>query len=55
MIFDKWLATLTCGDEELVTLLWQVMNEAINPNRTRKKMVLLVGDGNNGKGLFKPY
>ena len=51
--FDKWLATLTCGDEELVTLLWQVMNEAINPNRTRKKMVLLVGDGNNGKGTFQ--
>ena len=51
--FNKWLATLTCGDEELVTLLWQVMNEAINPNRTRKKMVLLVGDGNNGKGTFQ--
>lgn len=51
--FDKWLDTLTCNDKELVTLLWQVMNEAINPNRTRKKMVLLVGDGNNGKGTFQ--
>lgn len=26
-----------------------------NPNRTRKKMVLMVGDGNNGKVLSKPY
>ena len=51
--FDKWLDTLTCNDKELVTLLWQVMNETINPNRTRKKMVLLVGDGNNGKGTFQ--
>lgn len=51
--FDKWLNTLACNDTELVTLLWQVMNEAINPNRTRKKMVLLVGDGNNGKGTFQ--
>ena len=51
--FDKWLDTLACNDNELVTLLWQVMNEAINPNRTRKKMVLLVGDGNNGKGTFQ--
>ena len=51
--FDEWLGTLACNDKELVTLLWQVMNEAINPNRTRKKMVLLVGDGNNGKGTFQ--
>ena len=51
--FDEWLDTLACHDSELVTLLWQVMNEAINPNRTRKKMVLLVGDGNNGKGTFQ--
>lgn len=51
--FDKWLNTLACNDTELVTLLWQIMNEAINPNRTRKKMVLLVGDGNNGKGTFQ--
>ena len=51
--FDEWLDTLACHDSELVKLLWQVMNEAINPNRTRKKMVLLVGDGNNGKGTFQ--
>lgn len=51
--FDKWLKTLANGDDEIVALLWQVMNEAINPNRTRKKMVILTGDGNNGKGTFQ--
>lgn len=51
--FLEWLKSIACGDDELVKLLWQIMNEAINPNRTRKKMILLVGDGNNGKGTFQ--
>lgn len=51
--FDKWFDSLACNDSEVVTLLWQIMNEAINPNRTRKKMVILTGDGNNGKGTFQ--
>ena len=34
---DNWLSSLACGDEEVVTLLWQIMNEAINPNHTRQK------------------
>lgn len=51
--FDKWFESLACNDSEVVTLLWQIMNEAINPNRTRKKMVILTGDGNNGKGTFQ--
>lgn len=51
--FDEWLKSIAVGDDEVVTLLWQIMNEAINPNRTRRKMALLVGDGNNGKGTFQ--
>lgn len=51
--FDEWLASLACGDTEIVTLLWQVMNEAINPNRTRRKMAIMTGNGNNGKGTFQ--
>lgn len=51
--FDKWLDTIADNDKDVVTLLWQVMNEAINPYRTRKKMVLMVGEGNNGKGTFQ--
>lgn len=51
---DKWLSSLACGDEEIVTLLWQLMNEAINPNHTRQKIGILYGQsGNNGKGTFQ--
>lgn len=35
--FLEWLKSIACGDDELVKLLWQIMNEAINPNRTRKR------------------
>ena len=51
---DNWLSSLACGDEEVVTLLWQLMNEAINPNHTRQKIGILYGQsGNNGKGTFQ--
>ena len=51
---DKWLSSLACGDEEIVTLLWQIMNEATNPNHTRQKIGILYGQsGNNGKGTFQ--
>lgn len=51
---DAWLFSLACGDEEIVTLLWQIMNEAINPNHTRGKIIFLYGpSGNNGKGTFQ--
>ncbi|EHZ82317.1 hypothetical protein SPAR126_2212 [Streptococcus pneumoniae 8190-05] len=53
LILYRWLEALAVNDKEVVALLWQVINEAINPNRTRKKMVLMVGDGNNGKGTFQ--
>lgn len=52
--FDRWLEALAVNDKEVVALLWQVINEAINPNRTRKKMVLMVGDVIMERVLFKP-
>ncbi|MCW6663291.1 phage/plasmid primase, P4 family [Aerococcaceae bacterium NML190073] len=50
---DEWFKSLACGDSEIQELLWQVINEAINPNYTRKKIGFLIGDGNNGKGTFQ--
>ena len=51
---DAWLSSIACGDEEVVTLLWQIMNELINPNHTRGKIIFLYGpSGNNGKGTFQ--
>src|SRR5699024_9537717 len=38
---------------EIVKLLWQVINDSIQGNYSRKKAIFLVGDGNNGKGTFQ--
>lgn len=50
---DKWFLSIANGDEELVKVLWEIVNEATNPNHTREKMAILYGDGNNGKGTFQ--
>ena len=50
---DKWFLSIANGDKELVKLLWEIVNEAVNPNHTREKMVILYGEGNNGKGTFQ--
>lgn len=51
--FDDWLSSIACGDSELITLFWQIILEAINPNYTRNKFAILYGNGNNGKGTFQ--
>ncbi|MEB8097767.1 phage/plasmid primase, P4 family [Staphylococcus xylosus] len=51
--FDNWLEEVACGDREVFTLLWQVINDSLNGNYTRKKAIFLVGDGNNAKGTFQ--
>lgn len=55
VIFDieKWMLEIANGDKEICILLWQLINEAINPNYTRKKMAFLVGNGLNGKGTYQ--
>ncbi|MED0665676.1 phage/plasmid primase, P4 family [Bacillus badius] len=50
---EDWLSSIACGDKEIIHLLWQVMNDSLNGNYTRKKAIFLVGDGNNGKGTFQ--
>lgn len=51
--FDHWLYEIACADKEIVTLLWEVINDSMNGNYTRKKAIFFVGDGNNGKGTFQ--
>ena len=53
--FDDWLNSIACNDSELVTLFWQIILEAINPNHTRNKFAIFYGDGNNGKGTFQRF
>lgn len=50
---DRWLNSIACGNSEIVKLYWEIFAEAINPNHTREKMVILYGEGNNGKGTFQ--
>ncbi|CCW05901.1 MULTISPECIES: phage/plasmid primase, P4 family [Bacillus] len=49
----SWINSIACGDLEIEKLLWQVINDSLNGNYTRKKAIFLVGDGNNGKGTFQ--
>lgn len=51
--FDHWLKSIACNDDEIVTLLWQLINEAINPNKTRRKIAIMLGNGTNGKSTFR--
>ncbi|MGE7691332.1 phage/plasmid primase, P4 family [Lysinibacillus sp. NPDC097214] len=50
---ENWLDSIACGDAEIVNLLWQVLNDSLNGNFTRKKSIFLLGEGNNGKGTFQ--
>lgn len=50
---DDWFLSIGNGDEELVIVFWEIINEAVNPNHTREKMAILYGEGNNGKGTFQ--
>lgn len=51
---DKWFNELACGDDEIVKLLWEVINDCLNGNYTRKKAIFLFSElGNSGKGTFQ--
>lgn len=50
---DKWFSELACGDEEVEMLLQQLVNEAVNPNKTRRKIAIFLGGGRNGKSTFQ--
>ena len=50
---DDWFDELACNDKQVSHLLWQVINDSLNGNYTRKQAIFMVGDGNNGKGTFQ--
>src|SRR5699024_5110592 len=50
---ENWLNSIACEDSEIETLLWQVINDSLNGNYSRKKTIFLIGGGNNGKGTFQ--
>lgn len=50
---ESWMKEVSCGDEQISTLLWQVISDAINGNYSRKKSIWLIGSGSNGKGTYQ--
>lgn len=50
---ESWFDSLSCGDGEVTHLLWQVINDSLNGNFSRKKAIFLLGNGNNGKGSYQ--
>ncbi|MCH4984914.1 phage/plasmid primase, P4 family [Macrococcus sp. PK] len=52
---DEWIKEIACYDDEIETLLWQVVNDSLNGNYTRKKAIFLVGEGNNSKGTYQDF
>ncbi|UJF15006.1 phage/plasmid primase, P4 family [Jeotgalibaca sp. MA1X17-3] len=50
---EDWLKDLSTGEDDLNTLLWQVMSASMNGNFTRKKSIWLYGEGSTGKGTFQ--
>lgn len=39
----SWIQSIACGDVEIEKLLWQVLNDALNGNYSRRKSIFLIG------------
>lgn len=50
---ETWINEVSCGDNQIATLLWEVISDAINGNYSRKKSIWLIGSGSNGKGTYQ--
>lgn len=50
---ETWMNSIACGDSEIIHLLWQVINDSLNGNYSRRKAIFLIGEGNNGKGTYQ--
>lgn len=52
---DDWFNEIACNDSEVAELFWQLINEAANPNKTRRKIAIMYGGGKNGKSTFQSF
>lgn len=50
---SQWLDDLSCNNKQIKLLLLQVIADAVNGNYSRRKAILLYGNGSNGKGTFQ--
>jgi putative DNA primase/helicase len=51
---DDWFLELAKGDKQIVNLFWEVINDSINGNFSRRTAIFLVStQGSTGKGSFQ--
>lgn len=50
---SDWINTLASGDDEVTTLLWQVIQASLNGSYSYRKSIWLKGVGNDGKGTYQ--
>lgn len=50
---SEWLKSLAMGDDQVTTLLWQVIQASLNGSFSYRKSIWLKGIGNDGKGTYE--
>ncbi|WP_166626826.1 phage/plasmid primase, P4 family [Jeotgalicoccus sp. S0W5] len=51
---DDFISSISCNDEGIINLLWEVIADALNGNFSREQAIFLVGETtSNGKGTFQ--
>lgn len=50
--FSQWLAEVLSPDPELIRHIWEVLGYLLMTGNPLQKMILLYGEGGNGKGTF---
>ena len=50
---DDFISSISCNDEGIINLLWEVISDALNGNYSREQAIFLVGNTSNGKGTFQ--
>ena len=50
--FSQWLADVLGGDDELQRHVWEILGYLLMTGNPLQKMILLYGEGGNGKGTF---
>lgn len=50
---DDFISSISCNDEGIINLLWEVIADALNGNYSREQAIFLVGNTSNGKGTFQ--
>lgn len=54
-MLDNFLSSFVCGDDEAITLLWQVIGYCLYRGNPLQEFILIQGEGGNGKSTFLQF